>query len=73
MMQSLEGQIALDIMYRGAKAGIVVLPVHDSFITTEEHEEWLFKEMEHQWRKHLEVAEGTRIEKKIRIKDHGKR
>lgn len=73
MMQSLEGQIALDVMFRGAKTGIVVLPVHDSFITTVEHEEWLFKEMEHQWRKHLGVAEGTRIEKKIRIKDYAKR
>ena len=69
MMQSLEGQIALDIMYRGATTGIVVLPVHDSFITTEEHEEWLFKEMEHQWRKHLGVTQGTRIDKKNRTKE----
>lgn len=36
VLQSLEGQIALDIMYEGVKAGIVVLPVHDSFITTVE-------------------------------------
>jgi hypothetical protein len=64
MMQSFEGQIALEIMYEGSKLGIVVLPVHDSFITTEEHEEWLHKEMIHQWSQHLDVTEVTRIERK---------
>ena len=68
VMQSLEGQIALEIMYEGSKSGIVVLPVHDSFITTEEHEEWLHKEMIRQWSQYLEVTVTTRIERKKRSK-----
>ena len=53
ILQSTEGQIALDVMYAGVKKGIPVLPVHDSFITLTEHEDWLRKEMTKQWKKHL--------------------
>jgi len=68
MLQSLEGQIALDIMEAGANEGIVVLPVHDSFITTIDNEEWLWNQMTQQWA--INVADGanTRIEKKNRDK-----
>ncbi len=66
MLQSLEGQIALDIMEAGVNEGIVVLPVHDSFITTIDNEEWLWNQMTKQWG--INVADGaiTRIEKKNR-------
>lgn len=64
VLQSLEGQIALDIMQEGVKAGIVVLPVHDSFITTVEHKEWLREQMTIQWAKHLKDGAVTRIEEK---------
>ena len=64
MLQSLEGQIALDIMFEGAKAGIVVLPVHDSFITTEGNEMWLLEEMIRQWSNHVGADVETKIEKK---------
>lgn len=64
MLQSLEGQIALDIMYEGAKAGIPVLPVHDSFITTVDHEDWLREQMYVQWMKHVKEGVKTRIDKK---------
>ena len=53
-LQSTEGQIALDVMYAGVKKGIPVLPVHDSFITLKQHEDWLRKEMTKQWKKHLQ-------------------
>lgn len=66
MLQSLEGQIALDIMEAGANEEIVVLPVHDSFITTIDNEAWLRNQMTKQWG--INVADGanTRIEKKNR-------
>lgn len=63
-LQSIEGQIALDIMLDGAKAGIPVLPVHDSFITTTEHEEWLREKMIFHWKGHLNVTRSTKVEKK---------
>ncbi len=64
MLQSLEGQIALDIMYEGIKAGIPVLPVHDSFITTTKHEDWLREQMYVQWMNHVKEGIKTRIDKK---------
>lgn len=64
VLQSLEGQIALDIMYEGTKVGIPVLPVHDSFITTIEHEDWLREQMYFQWRNHVKEGVMTRVEKK---------
>jgi hypothetical protein len=64
MLQSLEGQIALDIMFEGVKAGIPVLPVHDSFITTVDHEDWLREQMYVQWMKHVKEGVTTRIDKK---------
>ena len=64
MLQSLEGQIALDIMYEGAKVGIPILPVHDSFITTVDHEDWLREQMYVQWMKHVKEGVKTRIDKK---------
>lgn len=64
MLQSLEGQIALDIMYEGTKVGIPVLPVHDSFITTVDHEDWLREQMYVQWMKHVKEGVKTRIDKK---------
>jgi hypothetical protein len=63
-LQTLEGQIALDVMYGGAKAGIVVLPVHDSFITTAENKEWLREQMTIQWASHVKEGAVTRIEEK---------
>lgn len=60
-LQTLEGQIALDIMYAGAKAGIVVLPVHDSFITTAENKDWLREQMTVQWANHVKEGALTRI------------
>ena len=64
MLQSLEGQIALDIMFEGVKAGIPVLPVHDSFITLTTHEDWLRELMYVQWMKHVKEGVKTRIDKK---------
>ena len=64
MLQSLEGQIALDIMYEGTKVGIPVLPVHDSFITTVDHEDWLREQMYVKWMKHVKDGVKTRIDKK---------
>jgi len=64
VLQSLEGQIALDIMVEGVKAGIPVLPVHDSFITTADHEDWLREHMYTQWMKHVKEGVKTRIDKK---------
>ena len=64
MLQSLEGQIALDIMEAGANEGIVVLPVHDSFITTIDNEEWLGNQMTQQWASNVADGANTRIEKK---------
>ncbi|PUE29579.1 hypothetical protein B9Z35_10340 [Limnohabitans sp. Jir61] len=64
MLQSLEGQIALDIMYEGVMADIPVLPVHDSFITTVDHEDWLREQMYVQWMKHVKDGVKTRIDKK---------
>lgn len=66
MLQSLEGQIALDIMDAGAGEGIVVLPVHDSFIATEDNEEWLWEQMVKQWANHAKEGTKTKVEKKNR-------
>ena len=66
MLQSLEGQVALDIMLNGARSGIVVIPVHDSFITTADNEHWLLHEMHEQWLIHTgaELTTRVNIEKK---------
>lgn len=65
VLQSLEGQIALDIMYEGSAAGIPVLPVHDSFLTIDAHEDWLREQMEYQWSRHTnDHGVKPRIEKK---------
>ena len=66
MLQSLEGQIALDIMEAGANEGRVVLPVHDSFITTIDNEKWLWDQMINQWATNVKEGTNTRIEKKNR-------
>ena len=66
MLQSLEGQIALDIMEAGANEGIVVLPVHDSFITTIDKEVWLWEEMIKKWSNHVMPGAKTKVEKKNR-------
>ncbi len=63
-LQSLEGQIALDIMVDGANHEIPVLPVHDSFITTTEHEHWLRESMKKHWQSYLQALEAPKIEKK---------
>lgn len=63
-LQTLEGQIALDIMFAGTKVGIPVLPVHDSFITTEDHKQWLLEQMKNQWAKHVKEGSRTSIEEK---------
>ena len=64
MLQSLEGQIALDIMYQGAMDHIVVLPVHDSFVTTREHKQWLWQQMLKQWAHHVREGAVPMIEEK---------
>lgn len=64
MLQSLEGQIVLDVMDAGAIEGIVVLPVHDSLITTTENEEWLWDQMIKEWANHVIEGTKTRVEKK---------
>jgi hypothetical protein len=51
-------------MYEGTKVGIPVLPVHDSFITTVDHEAWLRELMYVQWMKHVKEGVKTRIDKK---------
>jgi hypothetical protein len=63
-LQSLEGQIALDIMYAGAKAGVVVLPVHDSFITTSKNKQWLLEQMMAQWANHVRAGAEVKIDAK---------
>lgn len=63
-LQSLEGQIALDIMVEGAQSGVPVLPVHDSFITTAENENWLRDQMVHFWRLHVDTLSEPRIDRK---------
>ncbi len=64
MLQSLEGQIALNIMVEGAKNNIPVLPVHDSFITTAPNEKWLHQQMIIQWKEQVMTSFSTGIEKK---------
>ena len=64
VLQSLEGQIALGIMHEGVKAGVVVLPVHDSVITTVENKEWLREQMTVQWANHVKEGALTRIDEK---------
>lgn len=64
MLQSLEGQIALDIMDAGANEGIVVLPVHDSYIATVDNEDWLWDQMINQWSNNVTDGAKTRVEKK---------
>jgi len=64
MLQSLEGQIALNIMFEGAKNNIPVLPVHDSFITTATNEQWLHNQMINQWKEQVMTSFDTGIEKK---------
>jgi tmRNA-binding protein len=64
MLQSLEGQIALDIMEAGATEEIVVLPVHDSYITTVDNEEWLWNQMIKTWSNQVISEDKTRVEKK---------
>jgi hypothetical protein len=63
-LQSLEGQIALNIMVEGANNNIPVLPVHDSFITTTDNEQWLRDQMMTQWKEQVMTIQETRIEKK---------
>jgi hypothetical protein len=63
-LQSLEGQVALNIMAEGARNGIPVLPVHDSFITTKNNELWLRDQMIKQWKQQVDTTYETRVEKK---------
>lgn len=64
MLQSLEGQIALNIMVEGAKNNIPVLPVHDSFITTATNAKWLLQQMINQWKEQVMTSFSTGVEKK---------
>ena len=63
-LQSLEGQVALNIMAEGARNGIPVLPVHDSFITTKNNELWLRNQMMKQWKQQVDTPYETKVEKK---------
>jgi hypothetical protein len=60
-LQSLEGQIGIEIMEMGMKAGIPVLPVHDSFTVPFEHEKWLRETMEKAWTKTVTDQAGPRV------------
>ncbi len=60
-LQSIEGQIAIDIMLAGVESGIPVLPVHDSFAVQRNHEEWLIKTMLSIWPKHVSFEEGASV------------
>ena len=64
MLQSLEGQIALDIMDAGASEGIVALPVHDSFITTLDNRDWLLDQMTKKWAMNVMKGAKTKVEDK---------
>ena len=64
VLQSLEGQIALDIMYQGALDHVVVLPVHDSFVTTQENKQWLWQQMLKQWAHHVKEGAVPTIDEK---------
>ncbi len=67
-LQSLEGQITLDVLCAGVDADIPVLPLHDSFITFPKHEAWLHEQMVIEWKKHVlqdnETNASPRITKK---------
>jgi hypothetical protein len=63
-LQSLEGQIALNIMVSGAEVGIPVLPVHDSFLTTCANEDWLRDQMVKKWMENVNTECMPKIEKK---------
>ena len=48
----------------GASEGIVVLPVHDSFITTIENKDWLVQQMLQKWADHVRAGAVTTVEQK---------
>jgi hypothetical protein len=60
-LQSLEGQIGIGIMEMGMKAGIPVLPVHDSFAVPFEHENWLRETMERVWTETVTDQTGPNV------------
>jgi hypothetical protein len=68
MLQSLEGQIALEIMDAGASEGRVVLPVHDSFITTADNSDWLLDQMIKKWAMNVMNGARTKVEDKEKNK-----
>lgn len=60
-LQSLEGQIGIEIMETGMKAGIPVLPVHDSFAVPLEYENWLKETMERAWTETVSNQTGPNV------------
>lgn len=68
--QSLEGQILKDVMLAGAKAGKVVLPVHDAVAVVQEDAEWAQDKMLEAWARHANSKGGTaRARLKIDLPD----
>lgn len=57
--QSLEGQILKGVILAGAKAGKVVLPVHDAVAVVLEDSEWAQEQMLESWAEHANSEGGT--------------
>lgn len=56
-LQRIDSDIAEDVMMSMMEAGVLVLPIHDSFIVTEEHADKLHKTMKWAYRKHMNGKE----------------
>jgi len=64
--QSLEGQILKDVMLAGAKAGKVVLPVHDAVAVVQEDAEWAQDKMLEAWARHAN-SKGSTARARLKI------
>ena len=63
LLQSIEGQMSIDIMLSAEKNNIAVLPVHDSYCVEESNEQWLLNEMQQVWKKHNNFDAAIKIKK----------
>jgi hypothetical protein len=68
-LQSVEGSILLDVMYRGAQEGIVVLPIHDAVAVQRRYAEWARDAMEKAWVEHVapEGSAGGSVRPRLKI------
>ncbi|WP_154647644.1 hypothetical protein [Luminiphilus syltensis] len=62
-LQSLEGSILLDVIYEGAKKGIVVLPIHDAIAVKQSDVLWAEDAMERFWLDHATGSLGKGVAK----------